>query len=231
MEPTTCGLFKLDPPSNYVAPPESALRRAKVGIADFLRASPLPIATQQLIIGAAARVPFLAEGDLAWAIHHLAHGDLLEVGPPPDWSPQFNVYGYVSQLVRQSAGQCIQQTMVELPFDKGIVAATEALWTWRRENDSPSHVGAGNPGPRGWSKADSPSRWEKVFDCSWKTLARRIQDGKIRCLRLSTKSYKIAIDDIPPPHQAKYLPNHTDRPITRPSNAVMRRPSPSQRQD
>jgi hypothetical protein len=48
-----------------------------------------------------------------------------------------------------------------------------------------------------WSKPDGPAQWAKAFGISWDTLKRRIKDGKIRCKKLSTKSYSIHVDDLP----------------------------------
>ena len=61
-------------------------------------------------------------------------------------------------------------------------------------------------GPNGWSKADSPKRWATCFGFSLRTLQRRIKDGVVRCKKLSSKSYQIAVDDIPEPHRTKFLP-------------------------
>jgi hypothetical protein len=52
--------------------------------------------------------------------------------------------------------------------------------------------------------ADSPSRWAKMFGISLSTLKRRFADGSIRHKKLSTKSYQIAIDDLPAKHQGKF---------------------------
>jgi hypothetical protein len=145
-ETRVCWLFQLDPPSD-VEPPESALREAMFGVADFLRAKSVPIGTRQLVLGAATRSPSLAEGDVAWAIHRLAQEMLLKVEAPRECSPQRNPYGYTSRLDGQDTGQCSQQNFVALPFDDGIVSVTEALWTWRRKNDAPRQVAAGNTRP------------------------------------------------------------------------------------
>jgi hypothetical protein len=67
------------------------------------------------------------------------------------------------------------------------------------------HLSADEPGPNGWSKADSPSRWAKAFGLGLKTLQRRIQEGKIRCKHLSVKSYQIAVDDLPASQKSKHL--------------------------
>jgi hypothetical protein len=48
-----------------------------------------------------------------------------------------------------------------------------------------------------WSEPDAPSQWAKRFGCSWDTLKRRFADGSIRHLKLSTKSYRIHLDDVP----------------------------------
>jgi hypothetical protein len=54
-----------------------------------------------------------------------------------------------------------------------------------------------NDGDVKWSKADSPARWAKVFGVSWSTLKRRFEKQTIRNKKLTTKSYQVAIADIP----------------------------------
>jgi hypothetical protein len=51
--------------------------------------------------------------------------------------------------------------------------------------------------PGGWSKPKSPKELVRVFGVSWSTIKRRFKDGKIRHHRLSTKSYKVAVADLP----------------------------------
>ncbi len=51
---------------------------------------------------------------------------------------------------------------------------------------------------------DSPGRWAKLFGFSANTLKRRFKDGAIRHKKLSSKSYQIAIDDLPAIHQSKF---------------------------
>jgi hypothetical protein len=55
-----------------------------------------------------------------------------------------------------------------------------------------------------WTTADGPSQWARMFDVSLTTFRRRLKDGSIRHKKLSTKSYQIAIADLPAKHQAKY---------------------------
>ncbi|QDT24795.1 hypothetical protein Enr10x_00870 [Gimesia panareensis] len=47
-----------------------------------------------------------------------------------------------------------------------------------------------------YSKPKSPAEWSKHFDCSWDTLKKRFDCGKIRVIKLSTKSYRIHKDDL-----------------------------------
>ncbi|MCC6126898.1 MAG: hypothetical protein IT426_18190 [Pirellulales bacterium] len=56
--------------------------------------------------------------------------------------------------------------------------------------------GANDGGP--WSKPDGPKQWAKMFNLSWDTLKGRIESGQIRAKMLSTKSYRIHVDDLPP---------------------------------
>jgi hypothetical protein len=55
-----------------------------------------------------------------------------------------------------------------------------------------------------WTRAQSPSDWRKVFRLSWDTLKRRMKDGKIRYKKLTTKSYQLAIADLPDAEQEKF---------------------------
>lgn len=56
----------------------------------------------------------------------------------------------------------------------------------------------------GWTTADGPAQWAKLFGISPATLKRRLKEGSIRHRKLSPKSYQIAIDDLPAKHQAKF---------------------------
>jgi hypothetical protein len=55
-----------------------------------------------------------------------------------------------------------------------------------------------------WTTADGPAQWAKMFGVSPTTFKRRLKDGSIRHKKLSTKSYQLAIDDLPAKHQAKF---------------------------
>jgi hypothetical protein len=55
-----------------------------------------------------------------------------------------------------------------------------------------------------WTRPDSPKCWAKLFGCSPSTFTRRCREAKIRHKKLSTKSYQVAIDDLPTIHQAKF---------------------------
>jgi hypothetical protein len=53
-----------------------------------------------------------------------------------------------------------------------------------------------------WSEPTTPSQWAKVFGLSWDALRRRFNDGSIRNKKLSTKSYRVHVDDLPPGHKS-----------------------------
>jgi hypothetical protein len=144
------------PPRHVVKPPRSGLLEAERRIADFLRAShetPDGIATGRLVAGAAATY-HLPEGDLAWAVYHHATERRLEVRPPPDWHRHNNPYGRVSYRGQLPDGTWGWLNKVELPFDRGCVRPEEALWTWRRQNDS----GQGEQTPGNDTRPTSGSR-------------------------------------------------------------------------
>ncbi len=58
--------------------------------------------------------------------------------------------------------------------------------------------------PTEWTSADGPTQWARIFGVSASTFMRRIKEKKIRHKQLSTKSYQIAIDDLPAAHQEKF---------------------------
>jgi hypothetical protein len=58
--------------------------------------------------------------------------------------------------------------------------------------------------PMEWTTADGPAQWAKMFGVSPTTFKRRLKDGSIRHKKLSTKSYQLAIDDLPAKHQARF---------------------------
>jgi hypothetical protein len=55
-----------------------------------------------------------------------------------------------------------------------------------------------------WTPSDGPKQWAKLFNFSTQTFKRRCAAGKIRHRKLSSKSYQIAIADIPAKHQSKF---------------------------
>lgn len=48
-----------------------------------------------------------------------------------------------------------------------------------------------------WSSPRSPAEWAKAFRVSWDTLKKRFDDGSIRATKLTTKSYRVHVDDLP----------------------------------
>jgi hypothetical protein len=48
-----------------------------------------------------------------------------------------------------------------------------------------------------WSQPDSPKNWGKAFKVSSATICRLFKDGKIRNVKLHSKSYKVHVDDLP----------------------------------
>jgi hypothetical protein len=50
-----------------------------------------------------------------------------------------------------------------------------------------------------WCGPKSPSEWEKIFNCSWKTIRRRAEMGLIQLRRVNSKAYSIPKCDIPTP--------------------------------
>jgi hypothetical protein len=86
--------------------------------------------------------------------------------------------------------------------DVAGITALPAPAAWRRKLDEfieslggQTTTAAQSDGP--WSKADGPQQWAKKFGFSPDTLRRRFEDGTIRHKRLSSKSYRIHVDDVP----------------------------------
>jgi hypothetical protein len=62
-----------------------------------------------------------------------------------------------------------------------------------------------------WSYAESPEYWAEKFGFSTDTFLRRCKEGKIKAKQLSTKSYQIAISDLPKINKPeKFRPRPTD---------------------
>jgi hypothetical protein len=55
-----------------------------------------------------------------------------------------------------------------------------------------------------WTTADGLSQWAKLFGFSVTTLKRRFKDGTIKHKKMSSKSYQIAVADLPAKHQSKF---------------------------
>ena len=49
-----------------------------------------------------------------------------------------------------------------------------------------------------WSKPRSPKEWQSIFGLSWDTLKPRFDEQVIRNKKLSSKSYKVLLEDLPP---------------------------------
>jgi hypothetical protein len=54
-----------------------------------------------------------------------------------------------------------------------------------------------------WSKADTPTRWAKLFGVSAQTFKRWVKAGKIRVKELSDRSYQVHLEDLPQPKPAQ----------------------------
>jgi hypothetical protein len=56
-----------------------------------------------------------------------------------------------------------------------------------------------------YTKPFAPKYWRDVFNVSQSTFLRRVSEGKIRSKKLTSKQYRIAIDDLPPAERKKHL--------------------------
>lgn len=50
-----------------------------------------------------------------------------------------------------------------------------------------------------WSRLLSPSEWEELLNLSWKTIKKRAERGSYRTQHVTSKSVRIAIEDLPEP--------------------------------
>ena len=113
---------------------------------------------------------------------------------------------YESRILREKLGP---ERLAELAkqMTSGVGAATNTTTFILKVDEAFDlnryHRGPGVPpvnttasdGP--WSQPNGPSQWALTFGCSWATLKRRFEEGKIRHKKLSTKSYCIHVDDLP----------------------------------
>jgi hypothetical protein len=97
--------------------------------------------------------------------------------PSSETSPEHDLSG---------AGQSLSAIPVEAPSNPIRVAPTQAGESME------------------WTTPDSPTRWAKVFDVSPTTFKRWLEGNRIRHKKLSSKSYQIAIADLPAMHQATF---------------------------
>jgi hypothetical protein len=133
--------------------------------------------------------PLLADAAASCrSIGHLAADCNLE-GPPPDWDA-------VAALLCDVELPRVRSPGVEL----GKLVELLTLTLAERGVLAPA-----DPAPL-WTQADSPARWAKVFGMSVRTLMRRLDDGRIRNVKHSSKSYQIDVNALPAKHRAKHLP-------------------------
>jgi hypothetical protein len=57
-----------------------------------------------------------------------------------------------------------------------------------------------------WSITLSPRQLTTIYEQSWETIKKRLEDGTIRHKKLSDRAYLIALADIPAAHQDKFRP-------------------------
>lgn len=104
---------------------------------------------------------------------------------PPLIAPR-RVLQDIGRFLRDDVGQ-----LDRLPASLSILRKLDALI----EDVGGKTPPAQSDGP--WSKADGPQQWAKKFGFSTDTLMRRFKDGTIRHKELSSKSYRIHVDDVP----------------------------------
>lgn len=82
--------------------------------------------------------------------------------------------------------------------DVGDIAALPAPRNWLRKLQDFAEDCEGTASTAGsWSKPDGPAQWAKRFNVSPRTFTRMIKNKAIRVRKLSSKSYRVHVDDIP----------------------------------
>jgi hypothetical protein len=61
-----------------------------------------------------------------------------------------------------------------------------------------------------WTKMNSPSEWAKVFGGTPKQFVDAVNAGTIRAIRHSSKSYQVAVHQLPAPYRRKHYPPATE---------------------
>jgi hypothetical protein len=61
-----------------------------------------------------------------------------------------------------------------------------------------------------WSIPETPSRLAKIFNLHRDTIVRRLKDGTIPNIKLSSRRYQVAVDSIPALHRDKYRQKKTE---------------------
>lgn len=94
-------------------------------------------------------------------------------------------------LVDWKSNEAILGVGLAGPILPVIDSAVESLVAWeeaRRVSDADGGK---------WSEPDLPGQWARRFRISLDTLTRWVKDGKIRVKKLSSKSWRIHVDDLP----------------------------------
>jgi hypothetical protein len=76
----------------------------------------------------------------------------------------------------------------------------------RFELSPPEGTPPAGPAAVAWTPADNLSRLANLFGVSTRTFKKLLAAGRVRHRKLTTKTYQIAVDDLPARHRPKYLP-------------------------
>jgi hypothetical protein len=83
-------------------------------------------------------------------------------------------------------------SVYSLMFSKAILGWADEIDLVERASKA---VRSTDDGP--WSDPDTPASWAKRFDIGWDTLKKRFESQTIRNKKLSSKSYRVHLDDVP----------------------------------
>jgi hypothetical protein len=100
-----------------------------------------------------------------------------------------------------AAGFHLSDSTVRLELQDAVAR----LWQWTQgqlQLKPPAAAAAAEK--LDWSHPQNPAQWARVFGVSVNTIKRRFAAGTIRNRKLSTKSYIVAVDDLPANEKGKY---------------------------
>jgi len=100
----------------------------------------------------------------------------------------------------------ILETDVAVDDRSGLLPSGGAVVEKAEATPDQSFTSPAPPPEGGWTPADGPAQWAKLFGVTVYTFKRWCKVGKIQHRKLSSKSYQVAVMEIPAKDQAKFRP-------------------------